>query len=643
MDTMTILQLLIAFAVPVLLSLAITPLVIRLATKIGAIDQPNERKIHSTPIPRLGGVAIYISFFLTLLILFLLNPAFHFFDQLEAQKEIMLGASLLLVLLLGIWDDVHSLNPRQKFIVQLLAFNIVYFAGFRVSSITSPFGEGIIELGIFDYPITLLWIVGVTNAFNLIDGLDGLASGVAMIASLTIFSISLIKGDMNMAIMILILAGAVLGFLRYNFNPARIFLGDSGSLFLGFSLAVLSMQSSTKGSAAVAIIVPVLALGFPIMDTLLSMARRFLRSLLPSQGKSVTFLRKLDQIFLPDRGHIHHQLIARGLSHRSVVLVLYFVSCAFGIGAFFVTISNNLVASLILVAVGVATYVGIRQLRYKEMAVLRNGVLLPLYEWPLMNHRLFQGFLDLVFIVVSFSLAEYLGSGLRFSGLFSREFLSILGIISGISLVVLYFSGLYKGSFRHLGVGDVLTMLKAVALSVIVSGIVLMLFPASYGTTSLTTLLLNFYFLLSFVVGARISYHVLNYLFRREQNGDKRVLIYGADVNGILTLQQLINDHTLNLSPVGFIDDTPHLEGKHLNGYPIFGGHWKLQRLISTLNIDEIVLSGDAIKPEILNRIKQLARLHRITIRKFLVHLEDVSLETKKAQPVEQTLVYAPK
>ncbi len=194
----------------------------------------------------LGGLAIYASFFLSLVLYIFIDPALHPFSSMHLHTGVMLAVSLTLVLILGIWDDLRQLTPGLKFFFQCLAAAIVYFAGFRISFITHPFNQSILDLGIFTFPATILWIVGITNAFNLIDGLDGLASGVAFIVSLTICMISFMKQDMATAMTALLLAGAVLGFLRYNFNGAKIFLGDSGSLFLGFALAILSMQSSTK-------------------------------------------------------------------------------------------------------------------------------------------------------------------------------------------------------------------------------------------------------------------------------------------------------------------------------------------------------------------------------------------------------------
>ena len=468
-----ILQVVSFFLIPLTLSLGITPLVIRLARYVGALDQPNERKVHTHPIPRFGGVAIYTSFFLTFFIAMLPYFSVRLSSVIHPHTGIMLVISLTLVLIIGIWDDVRSVPPGKKFLGQFVAATIVYFAGFHISAITHPLNIHLLKLGWFDYPVTVLWIVGITNAFNLIDGLDGLASGVAIIVSLTISCISFLKGDMETGLMALFLSGALLGFLRYNFKNAKIFLGDSGSLFIGFLLAILSMQSSTKGSTAFSILVPVLTLGLPIMDTLLSMVRRFLKSVLPENKESKPFLNKLFKMFLPDRGHIHHQLINRGLSHHRVVLLLYIVSCVFGISALAVTITNDLHATAIILAIGVAMFIGIRQLRYREMAVLRNGILLPLYEIPLVNSTLFKGFVDLAFIVGAYLLASLLTlkqpGGLQFNS----DLVNSLTILCGTQMLIFPFGGLYKGTIRQLGVGDFLKYFKIITLSTFVSWVIL--------------------------------------------------------------------------------------------------------------------------------------------------------------------------
>lgn len=633
------------FLIPLAISLGITPLVISYAKRIGAIDQPNERKVHKNPIPRLGGVAIYASFFLSLAIAVYLDPGKSSFASMTPHTGLMLVLSLTMVLLLGIWDDLYQLSPGKKLIGQVLAGAVVYAAGFRISAITHPFSPDLLTIGYLDFPATLLWVVGITNAINLIDGLDGLAGGVAVIVSLTMFAIASLKGDVTTAMMALLLAGSILGFLRYNFNGARIFLGDSGSLFIGFLLAILSIRSSTKGSTAFSIMVPMLALGLPIMDTLLSMTRRLLRSIVPQEKKSHSVLGRLVGMFLPDRGHIHHRLIDRGLSHRNVVLLLYMVSCAFGIGAFAVTITNNFGASLILVTVAIATFIGVSQLRYKEMAVLRNGTLLPMYEWPLMNSTLFHGFIDVGFIVAAFLLARTLGDHSNSSDGLPRSMLVTLAAVCGIQLLVFYFAGMYKATFRQMGIGDLLKLLKTVTIAVLATFIILAFIPDQFSSLNLVLVALDFYFLLSFVVGARVSFLVLHYFSRRDQLGaGKRILVYGADAKGLLMVQRMIQDDTPLFNPIGFLDDDPQLEGKRINGYPIFGGHWKLARLLNTMKIDEVHIASDSIKPEAVRRLVGISRSYGVVVRSLRIQLEEVGIiDEQRSFPLREHFAAAGK
>ena len=620
--------------VPTVISLLITPGVIWLARRIGAVDLPSTRKIHKVPTPRLGGVAIYAGFFISVGLLRLVDSDLRNLTSLGPDKGAMLTIALVMILALGIFDDLRSRTPSQKFLVQLLASTLVYFAGFRISTVTNPLGSGLLSLGVLEYPATVLWIVGITNAFNLIDGLDGLAAGVGAIACFTICGVSLMTGETSTAMLVLILGGSVIGFLRYNFSPAKIFMGDSGSLFLGFALSVFSMQSSTKGSTALAILVPILALGLPIMDTLLAMMRRLLGSLLPEQVRSTSFLRKLDSIFRPDNAHIHHRLVAKGFSHRDAVLLLYLVSLAFGIGAFAVTTGNNFGASLVLITVAVATLIGVRQLHYREIAVLRNGILLPMYEWPLMNRNFFRGFLDIGFINLAYGVAYIIGTHGQVSTLLDRAFITNLSIACGVQLLVFYFSGLYKGSLRYTGIGDVAKILKAVTFSVVITGVVFAIWPKTQAAFNLITGILDFYILLSLVLGSRISFHVLNYFFRKEsRDGGKRVLIYGAGSSGLLTLQQILNDEALNLTPVGFLDDATHLEGKHLNGYPIFGGHWKIPKILRQYKVEEIVLACKLLRPQVLRRLRDAARDYGIKLRRLQVEVVDFPIDSELASP----------
>lgn len=618
------------------MSLVLTPSIISLAKYAGAMDIPNERKVHKFPIPRLGGLVIYLSFFISLVLCIYLNPAVNLINP---STGIMLLVSLTLVLILGIWDDIKQISPGKKFIGQWLAATIVYLAGFRISVITSPFDLELLNLGIFDYPATILWIVGITNAFNLIDGLDGLASGIALIASLTIFSLSLMREDLTSAFLSLLLVGATLGFLRYNFNKAKIFLGDSGSLFIGFSLAILSMMSATKGSTAFSILIPILTLGLPIMDTLLSMVRRSLRSIFSDNEDSKPFAQKLVSIFYPDKGHIHHQLMSFGLSDRKVVIILYIVSVIFSVGAFAVTIANTIIAIPILIIIGIATFLGVNQLGYKEMALLRNGTLLPIYEKPFFKSSLFHGFLDLVSISLAFGIAHYLTSIITHAeSLYDKSFYKDLAIIAGTQFSVLFFGGIYKLTMKQIGLGDLLKILKVIIVAIFFTWLVFSIVNQSFSFLNLNFLILNFYLLITFVLGGRLLFNILSYLSHdTERTGRKKVLVYGPGPDGIKILEQITKNSSYNISPIGILDDDPYLLGKRINGFKILGSHWNLPKILKTTAVDEILIFNGNLQQEVIKRLLKIANAHRIKIRYPKIGLEELqsyNVNTKYNQQI---------
>ena len=318
-----------AFAVAAVLSYFFTPPVKNFAHKVGAIDVPKDaRRMHKKPIPRLGGLAIYGGFLCSILI----------FGQLdETMLCVLLGAAIIVAL--GIFDDVLALGAKLKFVVQIVAAAIpVCIGDLQIGLFTNlnPLSDTpFVHLGILAVPVTIIWIVGITNAVNLIDGLDGLACGVSTISSMTLLVIALTVSEPDVALLMAALAGACIGFLPYNLNPAKIFMGDTGSTFLGFILASVSIQGLFKFHMIISFAVPFLMLGLPIFDTCFAILRRV------SKGQSP---------MTPDRGHIHHRLIDMGFSQKQAVAVLYIISAILGLSAVVLTTSGVFKAMLFLVA-----------------------------------------------------------------------------------------------------------------------------------------------------------------------------------------------------------------------------------------------------------------------------------------------------
>lgn len=326
-----------AFAVAAVLSYFFTPPVKNFAHKVGAIDVPKDaRRMHKKPIPRLGGLAIYGGFLCSILI----------FGQLdETMLCVLLGAAIIVAL--GIFDDVLALGAKLKFVVQIVAAAIpVCIGDLQIGLFTNlnPLSDTpFVHLGILAVPVTIIWIVGITNAVNLIDGLDGLAVGVSSIAAITMLAVALLTGNMPIAITIAALAGACIGFMPYNLNPAKIFMGDTGSTFLGYMLATVSIMGLFKFYAVISFAVPFLILGLPIFDTANAIIRRV------AAGRSP---------MSPDRGHVHHKLIDMGFNQKQAVAILYAISATLGLTAVVLTSSGEVKAIVLLLAVLAAILVG---------------------------------------------------------------------------------------------------------------------------------------------------------------------------------------------------------------------------------------------------------------------------------------------
>jgi len=320
------------FIISLALSLSMTPVVKKIAVKLGAMDVPkDERRVHKKPMPLMGGLAIYISIIITSLIFLPID---------KSLISILIGGSIICIS--GIIDDIKDISPRMKLVFQIVAAIVLIIGDVKIDAITNPFTKTtkLIQLGIFSIPITIFWVVGITNTLNLIDGLDGLAAGVAMIASL---SFLFVAGKFNyVPVMIIssIIAGACLGFLPYNFNPASIFMGDTGALFLGFMLASLSIEGVMKSVATIAVVVPIIILGVPIFDTTFAIFRRLLN------GKSIAEA---------DKGHLHHRLLQMGYSQKKTVLILYFISAIFGLCAVLIAKINSKRAVTISIIIFIIT------------------------------------------------------------------------------------------------------------------------------------------------------------------------------------------------------------------------------------------------------------------------------------------------
>ncbi|NLV86310.1 MAG: undecaprenyl/decaprenyl-phosphate alpha-N-acetylglucosaminyl 1-phosphate transferase [Clostridiales bacterium] len=319
-------NILLTILVAFIISFAATPIVKAFAKKVGAIDVPLEaRRVHDHPIPRMGGLAIFLGFLLSVLL---------FVDIDKQLQGVLLGC--VIIVTVGAVDDVVSLNAWVKLVFQIIAAFVAVLHGVKIEILMNPIfwsSSDYWVLGFMSIPITVIWIVGITNSVNLIDGLDGLAVGVSAISSLTMLVIAVFVADLSVALVLAALLGACVGFMPYNFNPAKIFMGDTGSLLLGYVLSTMSILGLFKFYALVSFAVPLLAIAVPLLDTVFAIIRRVLRGQSP---------------FHPDRGHFHHRLIDMGLNQKQAVAILYSISAVLGLVAVLITTSGTIKALIFL-------------------------------------------------------------------------------------------------------------------------------------------------------------------------------------------------------------------------------------------------------------------------------------------------------
>lgn len=357
-----------AFCISAFFSYVCTPFIVKLARRWGALDVPSDRKIHKRKIPRIGGLSIYLSASVTAIFFYIFSPLARTLVAANFKFLISIFLASTLVMLLGLLDDVRGINVWQKFLVQFIAAIITIWGGLTVNKINIPFyGEA--DLGVYGYFILVLWLVGVTNAFNLIDGLDGLAGGVSFVSTMMVLIISLMRGEMSVSVIMATLGGAILGFMKYNFNPARIFLGDSGSLFLGYLMAVFAVKASQKGATALAIVIPVLIVAIPLTDTLFAMFRRFLKAFFMEKQRSPEALKAM---FTADKQHIHHTLLSLGYTHRRAVIFLYSFSLLLGLFAILSAMIKNDIIGLLFLIFGGILYLIIRWMGVSWSLQLRS-------------------------------------------------------------------------------------------------------------------------------------------------------------------------------------------------------------------------------------------------------------------------------
>ena len=576
------------------LAAALTPACRRLAFAVGAVDRPGLRKVHRQPIPRLGGLAVVISA-VAVGSFWCWGGAERFGLRPLALEEVSLGLCLGLIPIVGVsvWDDIHALGAVPKLLAHLAGGSFAVAAG-----LTLPPEVHVLGLKIFLGPmapvISVLWLAGLTNAFNIVDGLDGLAAGLALISAGSLAAVFVQCGQRDLAAATILLAGAVVGFLPWNLHPAKIFLGDTGSAALGFTLGALALKGAGKVSTGFAVLVPVVILGMPLAETLVSMSRRLVRKM---EGTGV-------RVMGADRGHFHHRLLEMGLDHRRAVLTLYgagLTVAAVGLLSIFASAQQT---GLLLVAVLAGGLIGVWRLGYDEFALLRKGSALKVYETPVLKNGFFVVFVDLVIVAA----AVWLSFALKYDdwgfSAHRRQELEMLAVLFPATVGVLWRMGMYRGVWRLSGLEDILRLIGAVGLATFLGLLVQRVFLKEETPISIFVLYGLVKTFLS--AGSRVSYRVLSHMKERGRLTGSPVALYGAGSAGALALRELWSNDALTLRPVAFLDDDPARKGTVLNGVKVVGGLEAVRDLAVEYPGLTVLVATTKIAPE---RLREAARL----------------------------------
>jgi len=582
------------FLVSFCLSFLITPLVRSLAIKNKFVAYPRPDRWHKKPTALLGGIGIYLSCVFATLFLGLAG---------KPVLPLFIGSSFLF--LIGLLDDSFHFTPYVKLFTQIIAGCVAVFFGVVIGL---PFNF------ILAIPLTLLWIIGITNSFNLLDNIDGLAAGIAAICALMLFFSSLYVSENILGVYGLVISGAALGFLPYNFNPAKIFMGDSGSMFLGYSLAVISISGSNQAphlsNFLVTLIVPVLILTIPIFDTVFVMLVRQM------QGRS---------IFEGGKDHTSHRLVTLGLSPRKTVLLLYFISAVFGLISFLFFKSNPVITSAVaFLAVVVLLFLGIflydittnnnhlaggqanKRPNNNQRTVL-NSILLH-------KRRFVEVFLDFIFIFIAYYSAYFL----RFEGgLLANNLHLLRESITWIILIkmsVFFMFGLYRGVWKYIGISDFITIFKVVSLGSVIS-ILFLTFSFRFQDYSRAVFFIDWLMLLFLVLGSRFLIRIIDEFFSRLQAGQKNIFIFGAGDAGEMVLREIKRNRALQYNPVGFIDDNPAKVGNKIHGVPILGSRDMIKELAKDYEIKEAIIAIPSIDTKNFSEIIQIFKDCNITYR----------------------------
>lgn len=591
-DTLQISAIGLSFA----LSLLLTPVVRLLARRVGMVAKPKIDRWHKKPTAMLGGVGIWLCVIAVYLVFIPHTP----------YGWVVIGSSTFLFLV-GLADDIFQAKPYQKLIGQVMGAAFIIYYGLSLPWTSSH---------TVNIAITIFWLIGITNAINLLDNMDGLAAGIAAIASIFLALSFIANGQFVEASMLAVFSAALVGFLAYNSNPASIFMGDCGSMFIGFFLASTALMSVSGGrsrSFLPVLAVPILILFIPIFDTTLVTVMRKLSGRAVRQG---------------GRDHTSHRLVALGMSERRAVIMLYVFAALSGLLALLV---RQMSADLSIAAVSGFTVVltllgvylsGVKVYDEEDVQTAREKPLSAFLVDLSYKRRVFEVMLDLVLIILSYYLAYVLLFGPMSESSARTVFFRTLPVLLFVKMATFLVMGVYRGIWRYTSVGDLVVFAKAVVISSVAS-LLAVLFAFRFEGVSRAVFIVDALILLMMVAGSRMAFRLFRQVLPQPQSLEgSRILIYGAGDAGELLLRELRNNRDLKYAPVGFIDDDPNKKGKLIHGLRVYGGNGSLQSICSEQRIDEILISSSKISKERIREIQHDCRASNVSLKRMLIKIE---------------------
>ncbi len=598
-----------AFFASLILALILTPIVLSLSIKHGKVSQVSHDRWHKTPTPFLGGIGIWVSFLVVVLFITFIPrvwdaPLLQLPDLSDYYLCLALsGASGMFVL--GLVDDFVKLNPQIKLVAQIIIATVMVKFGIVIEIVPYP---------AIAIPLTIFWIVGITNAFNLLDNMDGLSGGIVGITALILFAFSLQSGNQYVAILALPMAGAAFGFLVYNFSPAKIFMGDSGSMFMGFLVSILAVVGTWKyaTNVVVAISPPLLALGVPLFDTMFVTITRRLRGQKVSQG---------------GKDHISHRLVSLGLSERRAVLVIYSISILFGaLALFFSNVTPFVVLVISIIVAIILFFIGMffREIdisnkndQNKDKGNSGQVAVGKRNEYPLSKRSLVEIMMDIALVSIAYFSSYLIRTEGALSQPFFDRFVESCPWVIIIKCVIFYFMNMYKSHWRYVSIFDLIGIVKAVTISSLAIVFIAFMFARfSYGY-SRSVFVIDWMLTLILVGGSRCFFRAFRELIVNYRVGGRNTLIVGAGNIGEIVLKQIKNNPMSRLKVVGFIDDDLHKLGSRIHGVKVQGSSRDLLEIADKNKVQEVVIAIHSASAATISRIESICKENGIKYSKI--------------------------